>query len=131
MKKRIIAAVFSLLLLSALMIGCQKAGTVQNTETNVKPAVAAIAAGPNVDRTEAVNTVKNTLRLDYSKYQLKLVSEDLRYDGRQYYEFQLQYNGRQYGSSLIVSRDNGALLCYYPNGTAGELYDDKVFGVDF
>lgn len=131
MKKRIIAAVFCLALFSALMVGCQKAGTVQNTETNPQPAVAAIATGPNVGRTEAVNTVKNTLRLDYSKYQLKLVSDHLDYDGQQYYEFQLLHNGRQYGPSLIVSRDNGVLFCYYPNGTVGELYEDKVFGANF
>lgn len=75
--------------------------------------------------------MKNTLRLDYSKYQLKLVSDHMDYDGQQYYEFQLQQNGRQYGPSLIVSRDNGVLLCYYQNGTAGELYEDKVFGANF
>lgn len=131
MKKRIIAAVFCLVLFSALMAGCQKAGTVQNTAANNRPAVAAIAAGPNFDREEAVNTVKNTLSLDFSQYQLKLVNDSLRYNGGLYYEFQVLHGGSQYGPSLIVSQDNGALFCYYSDGKVGEPYQDQSFGTDF
>ncbi|NLJ31359.1 MAG: hypothetical protein GX424_07160 [Clostridiales bacterium] len=127
MKKRIIAAVFCLAFLSAWMVGCQKAGTAQQNRSADSRNVVAAAAGPNIGRAEAVNTVKNMINVDYGKYRIKLVRDDLEYDGQRYYEFQLLNDCKQFGPSLIVSRDNGVIYCYYPNHTVAQVYDDQVF----
>lgn len=126
MVKKMISTVMALLVLSFLLVGCQKAGTVQHT-AEAANIVYTGSIQPNVGQAEAINAIKNTISMDYNKYQLRLVRDNLNYNGQGFYEFQISDGGSNFGPSLIVSRDNGAIYCYYQNHTIADVFQDSVF----
>ncbi len=128
MKKRVIAAVMALAVLSVLLIGCQKTGTVQNTAApaSSQPAQSSQLA-ENIDRAEATNVIKNMINLDHGKYKIDLINDDLNYKGQEYFQFLLSDSNAAVEPSIIVSKNNGAIYCYYPDRTVTEVDQAGVF----
>lgn len=128
MKKRVIAAVMVTTVILALLVGCQKTGMVQNTgaSANSQPVLTSQPI-ENIGRVEAINVVKHTINMDYSKYQIDLVNDNLKYNGQEYFQFLISDSKTSIEPSIIVSKENGAAYCYYPDHTVTEVYQDSVF----
>ena len=122
MKKRVIAAVMVLAVISVLLVGCQTVGSAQNTST---PAYSQPVE--NIGRSEATNIIKNMINMDYSKYKIDLINDDLNYKGEEYFQFLLSDSKSSIEPSIIVSKNNGAIYCYYPDQTVTEVFQDGVF----
>lgn len=128
MKKRVIAAVMALVVISALLVGCQKTGTVQNAAVSGESQPVQISQSvENIGRTEAINTVKHMINMDDGKYKINLVNDDLKYNGQEYFQFTISDSKTSLEPSIIVSKENGAIYCYYPDHTVTEVYQDAVF----
>lgn len=128
MKKRMISAVMILAILAALLVGCQKVSSVKNTAAS--DPIPAVQTGTvfNFSLKEALNAVKQTINVDYTKYKIDLINSNLSYEGQDYYQFQISDDKAAIEPYLIVSKENGAVYCYYSNQTVTEVYQDKVFG---
>jgi len=128
MKKRVIAAVMVLVVFSAFLVGCQRTGTVQNTGVPSNTQLINTSQPvENIGRIEAANVIKNMINLDYSKYKINLVNDDFKFHGEDYYQFLLTDSKITIEPSIIVSKNNGAIYCYYPDQTVTEVYQDSVF----
>lgn len=126
MNKRVVSALTVFVLVFALLVGCQKISTVQNAEVSGRPQSSPQTV-ENIGRTEAVNAVRHTISMDYSKYKIDLINDDLNYKGQEYFQFLISDSQSAIEPSIIVSKDNGAIYCYYPDQTVTEVYDDQVF----
>jgi hypothetical protein len=127
MKKRAVSAMMVLVVIFTLLAGCQRVSAAQNTAAPTE--IPAVQTGMlNFGLQEALNAVRQTIQLDYSKYSIHLISDQLKYDGQDYYQFRISNSSGSIGPSIIVSRENGALYCYYPDHTVTGVDQDKVFG---
>nr|WP_319487589.1 hypothetical protein [uncultured Caproiciproducens sp.] len=124
MKTRKFAAVIVLVVLLTILTACSKAGMIQKSGTEVFQPAQSVQ---NIDRSEAVNVVKNMIRMDYTKYKIDLINGDFEYKGNQYYQFLISDSNAAIEPSIIVSKNNGTILCYYPDKTVTEVYQDGVF----
>ncbi|HHV33016.1 hypothetical protein [Caproiciproducens sp. LBM24188] len=126
MKKRVISAVLALAAVFTMLAGCKTVSTVHNAAAPVEPAAVQTVAETtiNVSEEEALNAVRQTIRVDYSKHPVCLVNSALKYKNEEYYQFQIS----SLQPYLIVSKENGAVYCYYDDQTVTEVYQDKTFG---
>lgn len=128
MKKRVVTAVMLLAVISLLLVGCQRAGTVQNANAPGISQPAQISQpAENIGQTEAINTVKNMIDVDSQRYKIELVSDDLKYNGREYFQFRVSDRKGTLEPTVIVSKENGAVYCYYPDQTVTEMDQDALF----
>lgn len=115
--------VTAIILITALMIvftACGNTAEVKDASTeNFQP----VQSVQNIDEEEAANVVKNMIRVDYTQYELNMVDDNFYYNGNQYYQFAIS----DIQPSIIVSKFNGSILCYYPDKTVTEVYEDTIF----
>ncbi len=128
MKKRFMAAAVMLMLFSVLLVGCQTSGMVQKTGNSgaVQP-VQISQPVDNIGQNEAIHTVKQTINMNNGKYKINLVSDDLKYNGQEYYQFSVSDSKDSLKPSIIVSKENGAMYCYYPDETVTPIDQDAIF----
>jgi len=127
MRHKMIALVLGILMTAAIFTGCVRAATKQNIDTSAGLAVQPVKSVQNIDRTQAMSVVKHMIHLDYSKYKIDLINDDLKYKGQQYFQFLISDENASIEPSIIVSKDNGEIYCYYPDKTTTEVYQDQVF----
>ena len=124
MKTKILALT---MLLGAMMMILTACG-VNSASRTVKPAAIQVAQSQqNINQNEAVNAIKNMIQMDYTKYQINLINANLEYNGSDYYQFEISDEWASIEPSIIVSKSNGLILCYYPDNTVTEVYQDGVF----
>jgi len=124
MKTGKFAAIMVLVILLTILTACSKAGTVQNSKPEVFQPAQSVQ---NIDKNEAENTIKNMIRMDYTRYKIDLINGNFEYKGNQYYQFLISDSNVSIEPSIIVSKNNGTILCYYPDNTVTEVYQDGVF----
>ncbi|MDF1495563.1 hypothetical protein [Caproiciproducens sp. CPB-2] len=124
MKTGKFAAAIVLVALLTILTACSKAGTAQNSKPEIFQPAQSVQ---NIDRNEAMNAVKNMIRMDYTKYKIDLINGNFEYQGNQYYQFLISDKSESIEPSIIVSKHNGAVLCYYPDDTVTQVYQDGVF----
>lgn len=128
MKKVRIWVLLCVITAVALLTACSRTAAVETAGTAKLPQpVQAVKSVQNISRDEALNAVKHTIILDYRKYRVDLINEDLTYDGKDYYQFLISDSRISLEPSVIVSKDNGEILCYYPDQSVTEVYQDDVF----
>ncbi|QEY33653.1 hypothetical protein FL966_00445 [Caproiciproducens galactitolivorans] len=120
-KKVTVLIVLTLFLL--IPAACTKAGSTKEQSAELQPTLTV----QNIDLEEAESVIKNTIRLNYNQYRLELMNENLSYGGDQYYQFEISDHNRTVGPSIIVSKSNGMILCYYPDHSVSDVYQDEVF----
>lgn len=113
--------------LTSIMLILAACGEPVQFRANNTTAPRAVQTEQNVDQSEAVNVVKNMIRMDYSKYKIDLINKNLEYNGSEYYQFLISNNEASIEPSIIVSKNDGAILCYYPDNTVTEVDQDGVF----
>ncbi|MCY1712821.1 hypothetical protein [Caproiciproducens galactitolivorans] len=123
MKIRKFTVIIVLAVLLLIPAACTKAGSAKEQPAAFQPTLTV----QNVDQSEAANVIKNTIRLDYQQYKVDLTNENFNYNGNQYYQFVISNNHSEIGPSVIVSKNNGMILCYYPDHSVSEVYQDDVF----
>lgn len=123
MKIRKFTVMIVLAVLLLIPAACTKAGSAKEQPAAIQPTLTV----QNIDQDEAESVIRNTIRLDYHQYKLDLMNESLSYDGNQYYQFEISDHNSAVGPSIIVSKSNGVVLCYYPNHSVSEVYQDEVF----
>ncbi len=112
----------------ALFTACSQAAAVKTAATaKLSQPVQAVKSVQNISLDEALNTVKHTILLDYSKYRIDLIDENLICNGKEYYQFLISDSQISLEPSVIVSKDNGEILCYYPDKSVTEVDRDDVF----
>jgi len=107
-----------------ILTACSKAGPALNSKPEIFQPTQSVQ---NIDRSEAVNVIKNMIRMDYTKYKVDLIDSNFEYKGNQYYQFLISDRNASIEPSIIVSKHNGTILCYYPDNTVTEVYQDGVF----
>jgi len=128
MKNKMVAAILGFLISTVMLTGCSQVGMVRNTgATDGSKFVQPVKSVQNIDRTEAENVIKHMINIDYSKYKIDLISSDLEYKGQEYYQFLISDSAVSIEPSIIVSKDDGEIYCYYPDHTTTEVYQDQVF----
>lgn len=120
-KKFTVLIVLTLFLL--IPAACTKAGSTKEQPAELRPTLTV----QNIDREEAESVIKNTIRLNYNQYRLDLTNENLSYGGDQFYQFEISDHNSTVGPSIIVSKSNGVILCYYPDHSVSDVYQDEVF----
>ncbi len=124
MKTKIVAVVMALSVMLMILTACDRAVPCRtNKSTASQPA----QSEQNINQSQAANVIKNMIRMDYTKYKIDLINGDFEYNGDQYYQFLIADNNASIEPSIIVSKNNGAILCYYPDSTVTEVYQDRVF----
>ncbi len=126
MKKAWISIIVGLLLVLAVFTACGTAAPQKPGAPNVPPTVQPVAA-QNVDLKQAENAVKNTISLDYTKYTLDMINDKLMYQGQEFYQFLICDSNNALEPSIIVSKRNGEIFCYYPDRSVTDVYRDHVF----
>ena len=117
-----------LLMVIAVFTACSQTAMAKNTgEQEVSKSIQPIKTVQNIDREEAMNVVKHTINLDYSQYKIDLINDNLEYKGQQYFQFLISDSKMSIEPSVIVSKDNGEIYCYYPDKTVTEVDQDQVF----
>jgi len=124
MKTGKFAAAIVLVALLTILTACSKAGSAQSGKPEIFQPAQSVQ---NIDRNEAMNAVKNMIRMDYTKYKIGLINGNFEYQGNQYYQFLISDKNESIEPSIIVSKHNGTVLCYYPDDTVTEVYQDGVF----
>ncbi len=129
MKKIIFSAMILFSVFSATITGCQSVSSVQQSGASqaVQPVVQT-GTMPNFSQKDALNAIRNTIRLDYNHYSINLVNDTLAYQNEEYYEFQISGKEGAFGPPIIVSKENGAIYCYYADQTVSGVEQDKVLG---
>ncbi len=128
MKMKIVAAVMALASVMFVLTAC---GKPVEFRTNNPAAPLAVQSEQNIDQSEAVNVIKNMIRVDYTKYKIDLINKNLEYNGNEYYQFLISNNEASIEPSLIVSKNDGSILCYYPDNTVTQVDQDGVFNSKF
>jgi phosphatidate phosphatase PAH1 len=121
---KIVAAVMALASVMLILTAC---GKPVQFRANNPAAPQTVQSEQNVDQSEAVNVVKNMIRVDYTKYKIDLINKNLEYNGNEYYQFLISNNEASIEPSIIVSKNDGAILCYYPDSTVTEVDQDGIF----
>jgi hypothetical protein len=128
MKNRIIAAVLGVLIMATLFTGCSQIAVAQNTgAAEGTQSGQSVKSVQNINYAEAVNVIKHMINLDYSKFKIDLINDDLKYKGQRYFQFLISDSNAAIEPSIIVSKDDGQIFCYYPDKTTTEVYEDQVF----
>lgn len=128
MKKKLILAILPILILAAFITACSHTATARSIDKPVSSQpVQDVKAVQNIDSTEALNVVRHMINLDYTKYKIDLINDNLEYKGQQYYQFLISDQEVSIEPSIIVSKDDGEIYCYYPDKTVTEVYQDGVF----
>jgi hypothetical protein len=125
MKKRMILAVITMVIF-AMFSACSKTPAARNISFDSQ-SVQQIKSVQNIDLSRAENIIKNTINLDYSKYKISLVNSNIDYKGQRYFQFIISDGKTSIGPSVIVSKDDGEIYCYYSDKSVTEVYQDKVF----
>lgn len=94
---------------------------VSNKPTAIQP----VQLEENIDQSEAVNVIENMIHIDYTNYKIDLINMNLICNGNEYYQFLISGSQSSMEPSIIVSKNNGAILYYYPDGTTTELDQNK------
>lgn len=128
MKRKFTAAAIVLLSVMMIFTACGKAVSAPPEKKHQSPSV---QSEQNIDKDQAINVIKNMIPDHYGNYQISLVNPSLQYKGNEYYQFSILNGSSKSESSVIVSKNNGEILCYYPDSTATELNPDKVFQLNF
>jgi uncharacterized protein YpuA (DUF1002 family) len=123
MKMKFAAAAVVLLSVLTILTACGKSVQLSGKTTS-SPSV---QSEQNIDQNQAVNVIKNMIPTDYAKYKISLMNASLEYEGNEYYQFSISNDRSAIKPSIIVSKNNGAILCYYPDSTVTELDSEKVF----
>ncbi len=126
MKKAWISVIVGLLLILAVFTACGTAASRKPGASNIPQPVQPVAA-QNVDLKQAKNAVKNTIPLDYKKYTLELINDQLMYQGQEFYQFLISDGNIAMEPSVIVSKMNGEIFYYYPDRSVTDAYGDRVF----
>lgn len=124
MKAKIIASIMLLCVMMMVLTAC---GVYVPSRTNVPASIQVAQSEQNISQSEAVSTIKNMIQMDYTKYQIDLINANLEYNGSDYYQFEISDKFASIEPSIIVSKSNGLILCYYPDNTVTEVYQDGVF----
>jgi hypothetical protein len=128
MKNKRVAAIVGLFMIIAVFTACGQTAMAKNTGgQEISKSVQPVELAQNINRDEAMNVVKHTINLDYSKYKIDLINDNLKYKGQQYFQFLISNSEGAIEPSVIVSKANGEIYCYYPDKTVTEVYQDQVF----
>jgi uncharacterized protein YpmB len=127
MKKAWISVIAGLLLILAVFTACGTAASRKSGMQDISQSVQPVAAAQNIDLEQAENTVKNTISLDYTKYTLNMINDKLMYQGQEFYQFLISDGNISLEPSVIVSKADGEIYCYYPDSLVTEVYQDSVF----
>jgi hypothetical protein len=117
----------SVVIITAMLIILSACGNVAKVRQAQPETFQPSNSAQNINMDEAVNVVKNMVQIDYNQYKLNMVDDNFSYNGNQYYQFIISDVSDAIGPSLIVSKHNGAILCYYPDNTVTEVYQDATF----
>ena len=77
---------------------------------------------------EARDILNNSVNI--TKYNVEINNNNLIYDGREYYQYIINYDDITSQYSLIVDKETGTIKCYRVDGVV-ENFEDSIFSKDY
>ena len=100
----------------------------ENLEENINEKEEENFETKKLSEEEARDILKNSVNI--TKYNVEINNNNLIYDGREYYQYIINYDDITSQYSLIVDKETGTIKCYRVDGVV-ENFEDSIFSKDY
>ena len=100
----------------------------ENLEENINEKEEENFETKKISEEEARNILNNSVNI--TKYNVEINNNNFIYDGREYYQYIINYDDITSQYSLIVDKETGTIKCYRVDGVV-ENFEDSIFSKDY